>query len=198
MKIEKFTEKIKTRNFSDMENWSAEKTIVYTGNKKIDYKLGSKVINLLAEYGLGIINVGPGKWLHGQNLLLPDETNFKEYRVEIGKKNWDDFIENYNDENDIEYDDLSEEEQEKVLNIYNELPYKENTHYGRETIEFSVFLPNNITDINSASMSDASTYLKVLNDSGFDLFSDFNEYDTFFHEAEPTKKFINGKKNQDK
>lgn len=194
MKIEKFTEKIETRSFSDMENWSTEKKIVYSGNKKIDYKLGSKVIDLLAEYGLGIITVGTGKWLHGQSLVLSDETNLKEYRVEIGRKNWDDFIENYNDENDTEYDDLSEEEKQTVLNTYNELPYEENTRYGRDTIEFSVFLPNNVTDINSASMSDASTYLKLLNDSGFELFSDFGEYDIFFHETEPTKKFINGKK----
>lgn len=194
MKVKKFNEKIQTVNSADMENWSGKKEIVYTGNKKIDYELGSKVIDLLAEYGLGIISIGPGDWLKKYKLLLPDETDFKEYRVEIGKKNWDDFIENYNYENNIEYDDLSEEEQQKVLDIYNELPYKENTHYGKETIEFSVFLPNNVTDINSASMSDASTYLKLLNDSGFELFKDFNEYDIFFHESEPTIKFINGKK----
>jgi len=199
MKVKKFTEEIQTKNFSDMENWtpgfSGEKKVTYTGNKKIDYELGSKVIDLLSEYELGIMTIGPGKWLHGQGLVLPDETNFQEYRVNICKKDWDNFIENYNDENDIKYDDLSEDELEKVQDIYNKLPYNENTSYGRETIEFSVFLPNNVTNINSASMSDASTYLKLLSDSGFRLFGgDFDEYDIFYHEVEPTKKFINSKK----
>jgi len=191
MKIEKFNEKLKMTNFSDMENWSGKKEITYTGNKKIDYELGSKVIDLLEEYNIGIITIGPGKWLHGQKLLLPDERNFQEYRVQLGKKqDWDDFLNDYENDNEVDYNKLNEKEKEKINNVYNELPYEE---YHNASIEFSIFLPNNITDINEAAMSDASTYLKLLNDSGFNLFSDFNEYDVFYYETIPTKNFINGK-----
>ena len=194
MKVQKFNEQIKIVNSSDMENWSGEKPITYSGSKKINYELGSEVIDLLAEYELGIVSVFPGKWLHGQELILPDETNFKEYRVKLGKKqSWNDFLENYNDENDTEteYDDLSEDEQEKILDIYNELPYEVND----DEIEFSVFLPNNIKNIESAAMSDASTYLKLLKNSNLDaILNGHCEYQIFFDYTKEVSNFINNKK----
>lgn len=193
MKVEKFNEKIETRNFSDMENWSAKKPLVYSGNKKIDYDLGSKVINLLAEYGLGVVNVSPGDWLEKYKLLLPDETNLKEYRVQIGKKqDWDDFISDYEIENDIEYEKVSKKVKEKIHQIYNELPYEFGSN---DEIEFSVFLPNNIVNIEAAAMSDASTYLKLLSDSGLnDIMRGVAEYHVLFDEPDGFKNFINGKK----
>lgn len=198
MKINKFNEDIETRKFSEMEDWSVNKKInpIYNSTKSINYELGDKVIELLTEHGLGITNVSPGEWLKKQNLLLADEINIKEYRVNIGKKqDWDDFIEDYENDNDIEYDKLSEEEQEKIDDIYSNLPYDGGSTHGRDDIEFSVFLPNNVKNINSAAMSDASMYLKLLIDSGFELYSsDFDEYDVFYHEPIPTKNFINGKK----
>jgi hypothetical protein len=199
MKINKFNEDIETKKFSDLENWSVadnKNKKIYSGNKEFNYELGNKVIELLNEYGLGIIAVGPGKWLEKNKLILSDETNLKEYRVNIGKKqDWDDFIEEYNDENDIEYDDLDEEQQEKVQEIYNNLPYKGQGYGDDDYIEFSVFLPNNVKDVESAAMSDASTYLKLLVDSGFELYGGgLDEYDVFYHEPIPTKNFINGKK----
>jgi hypothetical protein len=193
MKVKKFNEEIQTKNFSDMENWSGDKKVVYSGTKKIDYGLGSKVIDLLAEYGLGVVSVGKGKWLHGQKLVLPDETNFQEYRVQLGKKqDWDDFIENYNDEKDADYDNLSEEEQEKIKDSYNELPYEVDRY---DEIEFSVFLPNNIENLESAAMSDASTYLKLLKNSGLDdIIEGHCEYQIFFDYPKEVTNFINGKK----
>lgn len=198
MKVNKFNEEIKFDivKSSDMENWSTEKPMVYPGNKNINYNLGNKVIKLLTEYGLGIVNVTPGGWLKKQELLLADETNIKEYRVTIGKKqDWNDFIEDYESENDVEYDKLNKKEQKKINDIYDDLPYGKGTSYGPDEIEFSVFLPNNVKNINSAAMSDASTYLKLLIDSGFKLYSrDFDEYAVFHHEPISTKNFINGKK----
>ena len=123
MKVEKFNEKMNIVNSADMENWSAKESNareklkdvsnrlqdlsskmsqynMQFNTKKIDIELGSKVIDLLAKYGLGIESIGTGNWLHGQKLVLPDETNFKEYRVHIGKKpNWDDFIYDYEPSN---------------------------------------------------------------------------------------------------
>lgn len=188
-------EDMKTVKSSEMENWSVannKEKKVYSGNKEFNYKLGSEVIDLLAEYGLGISSVGIGNWLEKSGLLLADEKIFKEYRVNIGKKQgWDYFIEDYEDENDVKYDKLSKKAQEKIDDIYNNLPYESDPD-----IEFSVFLPNNVDHINEAAMSDASVYLKLLVDSGFGLYSggDFDEYDVFYHSPVPTKQFLNGKK----
>ena len=189
-------EDMKTVKFSDMENWSVggnKNKKVYSGSKEFNYELGNKVIELLNEYGLGIVGVGPGKWLEQQKLILQDETNFKEYRVNIGKKqDWDDFIEEYESDNDVVYDELDEVGQEKIDEIYNNLPYDK---VGYDYIEFSVFLPTNVTDVNAAAMSDASTYLKLLVDSGFKLYGGgLDEYDVFYNEPIYTKNFVNGKK----
>ena len=194
MKHIKLFEDMKTVKFSDMENWSVDNINkkAYSGNKEFNYELGNKVISLLDEYGLGIIGVGPGKWLEKSKLLLPDEINFKEYRVNIGKRqDWNDFIDEYENDHNIVYDELDENEQEKINEIYNNLPYEE---LGNDYIEFSVFLSSNVTNIEAAAMSDASTYLKLLVDSGFDLYDSFNDYNVFFDNPISTKKFINGKK----
>ena len=96
MKIKKFNETMTTKKFSEMgDTWLVQNKKVYTGTKQLDLQLGSKVIDLLEEYGLGIMSVGSGKWINDQHLLLPDETNFQEYRVNIGKRiEWKDFLEN--------------------------------------------------------------------------------------------------------
>jgi len=194
MKVNKFNEEIKTIKSSEMEGWSGSKKITYSGSKKIDSQLGSKVLDLLHEYGLGVVSVETGEWLKRSELLLPDEINFQEYRVQIGKKqDWKDFIDNYEDENDdIEYDDLTEEEQEKIDDIYNNLPYEVDEH---DEIEFSVFLPSNVQNLEEAAMSDASTYLKLLKNSGLDsILKGHCEYQIFFDYPTEVSNFINGKR----
>jgi hypothetical protein len=163
MKVQKYTEmRLTTKNFSDMENWSDKQTIVHTGTKTLDIELGRKVLELLDEYGLGIMGVGPGDWIKGQHLLFSDETNLKEYRVSIGKKmSWEDFIDNNYVDN---YDDASEEEQAEMEEEFKKLEIDSDP-----CIEFSVFLPEKISEIEAAAMSDASTYLKMLNDSDLEI-----------------------------
>jgi len=193
MKVKKFNEEIKTVKLSDMDDWSGKKKIIYSGSKNIDLQLGSKVIDLLAEYGLGIVSILPGKWIHDQKLLLPDETDFQEYRVTLGtKQDWDDFIEEYNEEIDSTYDDLSDEEQEKVDEIYDNLPYVSDTYTS--DIEFSVFLPSNIQQIDESAMSDASSYLKLLNNSNLkDVIAGHCEYQVFYYDTKGVINFINNK-----
>jgi hypothetical protein len=189
MKIKKFNETITTKNFSEMGNtWSVQNKKVYTGTKNLDLKLGSKVIDLLEEYGLGIMSVGTGKWINEQHLLLPDEVNFQEYRVNIGKRiEWKDFLENEGYE---EYDSMSEEEQARIEEEYENLKIDSDP-----CIEFSVFLPNGITDKESAAMSDASVYLKMINDSELkDVMSGGADYHLFFDDVYGVKKFLNLKK----
>lgn len=194
MKINKFNEEFKTTKFSDLEEWSDPvKKKIYKGTKTLNLELGSKVIDLLHEYDLGILSVEPGKWLNDQKLLLPDENNLKEYRVYIGKKqSFDNFIDNYEDENDVEYKKLSSEEQEKLREIYDEDDSLMENQYGVENVEFSVFLPNNVRDINEAAMSDASTYLKLLKDSNLTSVIDGSgDNDLFLSYTEEVVNFIN-------
>lgn len=189
MKIKKFNETMKIKNFSDMgDSWSVKDKKVYTGTKHLDLKLGSKVIELLEEYGLGIMSVGTGKWINEQHLLLPDEVNFQEYRVNIGKRiEWKDFLENEGYE---DYNNMSEEEQAKIEEEYEKLKIDSDP-----CIEFSVFLPNGITDKESAAMSDASTYLKLISDSELkEVMNGSADYHLFFDDVFGVKKFLNFKK----
>jgi len=194
MKVQKFTEELKTTNFSDLEEWSGKKAKIYTGTKTLDLELGSKVIELLHEYDLGIISVDKGDWIQRYDLLLPNEINLKEYRVHIGKKqSFDDFIDTYEDENDVEYKKLSSKKQEKIRNIYDseELIMEDND----DNVEFSVFLPNNIQNINEAAMSDASTYLKLLIDGDVKSVTNGNCDDhIFLNDTKEVINFINLKK----
>jgi hypothetical protein len=195
MKINKFNEKatLNTIKSSDMNDWSGKPKVIYSGTKKLDLQIGAKVIDLLLKYGLGIVDVGPAKWMYDQGLLLPDEENLQEYRVQLGtKQDWDEFLEDYEQENDITYDDLSEDEQEIIDDIYYELPFEVDRH---DEIEFSVFLPNGTQDLKKAAMSDASNYLKLLKNSELDsILKGHCEYQIFFDYPIEVKNFINGKK----
>lgn len=190
MKIQKFNEKImKTKKFSDMYNWSGKEKVIYAGTKKLNLKLGYKVIELLNSYGLGINSVEPGEWIKSRSYLLPDEVDLREYRVDIGKRQeWDDFIEEYDYDNEVKYDDTSEEEQEKIKEEYNNLPYD----IHRDNIEFSVFLPSDVVETEAAAMADASIYLKIL--SKCNLAGGNYEYHVFENEPESFVKFLDLKK----
>lgn len=167
MKIQRFTEDMKIKHSSEMDSWSVDRNktkTIKTGTKTLDLNLGSKVIDLFAEYGIGITHLNKKNWLESYHLLLPEENNFEEYRVTINKKQyWEDFIYEYEYDNDIKYDELNDEEKEKIQVIYDELPYDA----GDPEIEFSVFLPTNIdkSRLYDAAMADASNYLKVLSES---------------------------------
>lgn len=193
MKINKFNEDMRIVNSSDMEDWSTTKKVVYTGTKKLDLQLGSKVVDLLQEYGLGIVTVTTSDWMHKQELVLPDESNLQEYRVQLGtKQDWKDFLDDYEMENEIEYEESSEEEKEKINEIYNELPYETDRH---DRMEFSVFLPANTQNLENAAMSDASSYLKLLKNSKLDsIIKGHCEYQVFFDYPSEVTNFINGKK----
>ena len=164
MIIKKFNEEMKIVKSSEMDNWSysnSKKENIKTGTKTLDLNLGAKVIELLSEYNLGVEAVSQEKVLEKWQILLPDENNFVEYRVTINRKqNWEDFIDEYEYENNIKYDKLNDEEQEKIQVVYDNLPYDESDDYSA----FSVFLPTNIdkSKLQEAAMADASNYLKLL------------------------------------
>lgn len=162
MKIYKFNENMKTVSFSDLKVWGVDKILkpkIKIGNKELDIKLGSKVLELFNNYGFNI-NIVDFEWMKKQKLLLPDEENLIEHRVEIGiKQSWKDFLYYKDYEN---YEKLSEEEKEKIDYEYDNLKFINNT----EILSFSVFLPENLENLEYAALADASIYLKLLSDSG--------------------------------
>ena len=90
MKVNKFSEEMKTVNYSDLKNWSVDKLLqpkIIIGNKELNMKLGAEVSNLLEEYGL-FIDVNQRDWMKKYQLLLPDETNLIEERIAQQKKHW--------------------------------------------------------------------------------------------------------------
>ena len=198
MKIIRFNEEMRIINKSEMDGWSVpdKKMDIKTGTKNLNLNLGQKVIELFAEYGIGIITVNRMNFLEKWKLVLPDEKNFVEHRVHIKRKqSWNDFIDEYEYDNNVKYDHLNEEEQEKIQNIYNELPYDVDDPY----IEFSVFLPRNIDEstINQSAMSDASNYLKILVQSNIQSVLNGHSsywYDILSDDTDGVKKFLIFKK----
>jgi len=159
MRVNKFNEEMKTVNYSDLKNWNVDKLSqpkIIIGNKELNIKLGSEVSKLLEEYGL-FIDVNEGDWMKKYQLLLPDETNLIEYRVSIGEKEtWEDFL----DYNGYEYDELSKKEKKEI-----DKEFEKREVISDPPIEFSVFLPNNVENLEYAALADASVYLKLLSDS---------------------------------
>jgi len=190
MEIKRFNEEIKTVPFSKIDKWSVNNILqpkIKIGNKELDLKLGSKVLELFNNYGFDI-NVNVFDWMKKQHLLLSDETNFIENRVEVGKKqSWEDFL----DDNGYEYDDLPENEQKKIDEEF------ENRGFVNDEaeIEFSVFLPENLENIEYAALADASVYLKILSDSELNgVLNGNTDYRILSDEPFGFKKFLNFKK----
>jgi len=189
MKINKFNEEMKTANFSDIKNWDVDKILqpkIKIGNKELDLVLGSKVSELFEKYELSI-NIGGFEWVKNQHLLLPDETNLIENRVEVGKKQkWEDFL----DYNGYEYDKLSKKEKNDIDEEFE----KRGFQYDPD-IEFSVFLPENVYNLEYAALADASIYLKLLFDSKLKgVMNGGSDYNVFGDETEGVKSFLKLKK----
>ena len=98
--------------------------------------------------------------------MIPGEQNFKEYRVSIGQKvPWEDFWDEYCYDNDMDldgFDDLSDDEQEKIEEIFSNRKAISDRH---TEIIFSVFLPKDVDNLKEAAMADASSYLRILYES---------------------------------
>lgn len=190
MKVNKFNEEMKTINYSDLKKWDIDNSLhpkIKIGNKVLDIKLGAKVLELFNNYGFDI-RVGNFEWVTKQKLLLPDETNLIEHRVEIGKKqSWEDFL----DYTGYEYDDLSKKEQIKITDEFENKKFFNN----ESDIEFSVFLPENVENIEYAALADASIYLKLLHDSNLKgVMNGASEYNVFGDETSGVKLFLKLKK----
>jgi hypothetical protein len=200
--LKTYEDKIKTVKFSELgDTWSPndilnkEKDAKFTGKKDFDLKLGQKVKDLLLEYRIGVLTVGPGDWLHKQDIILEPEKVFKENRVELGVvPSFENFIEN-NDMFIEDYENISVEEKEKWHEKYEDEVKPEEANHSN--LAFSVFLPLNIqgaTNKELCALCDATKYLKLLNDIIPDYVKDGSIIENILNDkTESFKKFINEK-----
>jgi hypothetical protein len=188
--IKTYEDKLRFKNFKDMENWNPkeEDTIKYTGKKTLDLSVGQRVIDFFEANDL-FISVGTGEWIKKQDLLLPDEKDFKEYRVNIGtKQSFQDWIEwEYGDKPEDKTDEELEKEYDNV-----EIDYEDSKP------EWSVFLPVSIKgefEIKKAAMADSSIYLKIITDAFPDISRNYidSRRGALYDDPKGFKKFINNK-----
>jgi len=189
--LKQFESKFKTVKSSELDNWSVDQALNkdkdkhLTGKKDLSQELGSKVIELLAEYRL-FPSVTSSDWLKQHRLVLESEKNFKEFRVELGEKQ---SFEEWCDWEGIDYDGMGEEEQLKVEKDYDDIEPEER-HGG---LEFSIFLPFGVKDLESA-MSDASKYLYALSNSLPEVYNDdVDSNGVLSNNPEGFKKFLSVK-----
>jgi len=190
MEIKRFNEELKTVKYSKLDKWGVDNIMipkVKIGNKELDLKLGSNVLELFNNHGFDI-NISQFEWMAKQHLLLPDEINLIEHRVEVGKKRtWDDFL----DYNGYEYEKLTKKEQKKIDDEFDNREFINN----ETEIEFSVFLPENLENVEYAALADASIYLKILYDSELKgVLNGDTDYRILSDESFGFKKFLNFKK----
>jgi len=152
----------------------------------LDKSLGSKVIELLAEYRL-FPRITPGDWLKKWDIVLESEESFKEFRVSLEtKQSFEDWLDY--EHGDIEYDELSGKEQMRFDEEYDNVK----TEFDNRT-EFSVFLPLGVKDVESA-MSDASRYLYTLSKTLPEVYKDSLDYGGVLGDnPDGFKKFLSAK-----
>ena len=148
------------KNSSEIDSWEPseiiEKDKIYSGTKKLDLKLGQKVIELFESNNLSIV-VSHGDYLKKTGLILEHEEIFREYRVNISRTGT---LEEYIDweYGSIENSEKKEDELQKEYDRWDGAVQS-------TKIEWSVFLPSGISNnaLNASAMSDSSTYLRILN-----------------------------------
>lgn len=191
-RIDAIGDKLDTVKFSELDGeWSkpGDKR-KYTGIKDLDSSVGEKVLEMLKTHGLSI-ECAKGDYLNKQDLLLKDEDKFVEYRVRLVRIiPWDDFLENEGYYTEKEFEELSDDEQLKLVD-----EYEENSTDDSGDMEFSVFLPVDTPnhELKYLALSDATNYLNVLNTSIPAVTKGGLNYNIFGEYPEETTKFINDK-----
>ncbi|MCK9446200.1 hypothetical protein M0Q50_04825 [bacterium] len=180
--VKKFNEELNTINSKDLDSWSVPKANEpkKSGSKILDKEIGQKVLDLFEENGL-VIRLDNRS---GPQPSLPGEDNFVEWRCELSKrKSFEDWMEWNGDD----IDELNKKELKEKQKEYN----SEYTNDELDKCAFSVFLPKGVKDIQSA-LSDASTYLKQLNNSVTSVLTNYisEYYYVICQEADELKKFL--------
>lgn len=173
--------KLKIVNFSDMDGtWDPKQfkdKEKLTGTKDIDLALGQKVKDFLEQNKL-FPTVGPGDYCKKHGILLPDEKNLKEYRVDLGtKQSFEDWMEWEG------HEEATPELEDEYENI--ELDYQGD-------LTWSVFLPVGTSQYELAALSESFKYLKMLRNSYAGVIkSNLDYHDALREDNKGFKLFLN-------
>ena len=185
MKILRVNE-MKTIKSSELKNWS----IIDTNSNyinipvNIDIKLGQTVKDLLTNNNIGL-SIDNKNFLTPYH-LLPNEKNYKEYRITLTKIRTElEVLDNYGYKS---IDEITDEKEKKEIlsEIDKEINFEEN-------VTFSAFLSTSINSNNLefAALDWASKYLKIIYTSFPNIIkSDIAIEDSLINNVENFKKFV--------
>ena len=139
--IKKFEDKkMDLVNYKDLRNWDIKRTKeknTKIGKKDFNLRDAELILEFINKLGIGV-DVSSGNYITNNRLLLVDEGDFEEWRVELTiKPDYDEFVYDYLIENELEEEELTDKQKEVMDSEYNKLEW--NTI--DDGVEFSVFLP---------------------------------------------------------
>lgn len=153
-------------NYKDLRAWDIKRT--KNKNTKIskkDFNLNEaeQILEFINKLGIGV-NVSSGNYIANNRLLLVDEGNFEEWRVNLTiKPDYDEFVYDYLIENELEEEELTDKQKEVMDSEYNKLEWIDIDN----GVEFSVFLPVEVGSkdedtIKLCAIADGFEYFKIL------------------------------------
>ncbi len=153
-------------NYKDLRTWDIKRTKAKNtkiGKKDFNINEAELILEFINKLGIGV-SVSSGNYIANNYLLLVDEGNFEEWRVELTiKPDYDEFVYDYLIENELEEEELTDKQREVMDSEYNKLEW--NTI--DDNVEFSVFLPVEIGSkdedtIRLCAIADGFEYFKIL------------------------------------
>lgn len=153
-------------NYKDLRAWDIKRTKnknTKIGKKDFNINEAELILEFINKLGIGV-DVSSGNYLANNYLLLVDEGNFEEWRVELTiKPDYDEFVYDYLIENELEEKELTDKQREVMDSEYNKLEW-----IGIDDgVEFSVFLPVEVGNkdkdtIRLCAIADGFEYFKIL------------------------------------
>ena len=153
-------------NYKDLRAWDIKRTKnknTKIGKKDFNLSEAEQILEFINKLGIGV-GVSSGNYLANNYLLLVDEGNFEEWRVELTiKPDYDEFVYDYLIENELEEEELTDKQREVMDSEYNKLEWIDIDN----GVRFSVFLPVEIGSkdedtIRLCAIADGFEYFKIL------------------------------------
>jgi hypothetical protein len=170
---------LKVKKFSDMDDWSATENEATKGKPKVsaasldlNTTFGKKFSDIFRKYGLGIESVGIGSWIKNHGVLLDDEKDKVEYRVQLGRYlSNEDLIDQFDTDNPEEFIKNNKSNKslcKEFMSMYDSVKTGKVVEIDKfSNLQFSVFLDKRVSDINSeighiAIWQAAALYLGII------------------------------------
>ena len=134
--IKKFEDKkMDLVNYKDLRNWDIKKN-TKIGKKDFNLRDAELILEFINKLGIGV-DVSSGNYITNNRLLLVDEGDFEEWRVELTiKPDYDEFVYDYLIENELEEEELTDKQKEVMDSEYNKLEW----NAIDDGVEFSVLV----------------------------------------------------------